>query len=622
MKKLLLLFLSFAIFLHQGQAQSLYAVTYAGGDQGVGAIIKFTPSTAISVAVHSFAQNDSGFHPFGTLLKADDNKLYGTTSNGGAYAQGTLFSYDPAEMVFTKLKDFDGINVRAQSLIQASDGRIYGTAYGGASGFGVIFCYDPVDSSLTQRAEFNGVNGSGPGTLMQAKDGKLYGITGAGGNFNAPIFPDGFGVLFSFDISTDSITKLIDFDAINGVKPVGRLVAGADDKLYGMTPLGGTFGQGNIFSFDPLTGTANSLFSFNGNNGAVPQGNSLIRGSDNKLYGMTANENTIFSFDPVTTTQTPFSYFNDSAGLTPYGNLLQLGTGKFYGMTFYGGRFNLGTIFSFDPTIPAYIKLTDFDGTNGANPWIENAFTPVDDCTVDTLYYKDADGDGYGNPDSSISSCIRPQGYVTNNADCDDSDKRSHGPVTYYRDFDHDLLGDPAVTISVCGAPPAGYVKNNFDCDDKHAAHRFWSIELSMCHNGETECVRLKDVWAKLYHGWKLGPCADANGARSRSITGPARNEFGKQGLPTQYSISNYPNPFAGSSTIRYELPMDSKVTIKVYDPLGRALTTLVNEEKKAGRYSVNFNAGRSGAGELFYRITAKSTHDQFEQTNRMIIVR
>jgi hypothetical protein len=67
---------------------------------------------------------------------------------------------------------------------------------------------------------------------------------------------------------------------------------------------------------------------------------------------------------------------------------------------------------------------------------------------------------------------------------------------------------------------------------------------------------------------------------------------------------------------------VDSKVTIKVYGPLGRALTTLVNEDKKASRYSVNFNAGRSGAGELFYRITARSTHDQFAQTNRMIILR
>ena len=143
-----------------------------------------------------------------------------------------------------------------------------------------------------------------------------------------------------------------------------------------------------------------------------------------------------------------------------------------------------------------------------------------------------------------------------------------------------------------------------------------------MCHNGQTECVRFIDIFKKLHHGWKLGPCVDWNTSESRKTTSLASREISKQALRPQFSLSNYPNPFKGSSTIRYQLPVDSKVYIKVYDALGRALISLVDEYKKAGNYSVTFNANRFGAGALYYRIIARSATEHFEQTNKMILVR
>src|SRR5206468_5437589 len=123
---------------------------------------------------------------------------------------------------------------------------------------------------------------------------------------------------------------------------------------------------------------------------------------------------------------------------------------------------------------------------------------------------------------------------------------------------------------------------------------------------------------------WSLGPfCSgvpiSGSGSNSARKIDMARTE---KSLPAQYSLSNYPNPFAGTSTIKYELPYDCKVSIKVYDLAGRTVATLVDEYKKAGIYTVNFNARNLSSGSLFYKITAISKEGQFERTNQMVKVK
>ncbi len=69
--------------------------------------------------------------------------------------------------------------------------------------------------------------------------------------------------------------------------------------------------------------------------------------------------------------------------------------------------------------------------------------------------------------------------------------------------------------------------------------------------------------------------------------------------IPTTYDLTqNFPNPFNPSTTIRYQLPKDGLVTLKIYDILGSEIATLVNEEKIAGKYEVNFSA-TGGASSL-----------------------
>ncbi len=77
---------------------------------------------------------------------------------------------------------------------------------------------------------------------------------------------------------------------------------------------------------------------------------------------------------------------------------------------------------------------------------------------------------------------------------------------------------------------------------------------------------------------------------------------------PSVFSLSqNYPNPFNPNTTINYQLPVNSFVTLKVYDVLGNEVATLVNEEKIAGEYEIKFNASEMGSGVYFYKLQAGS---------------
>jgi hypothetical protein len=89
--------------------------------------------------------------------------------------------------------------------------------------------------------------------------------------------------------------------------------------------------------------------------------------------------------------------------------------------------------------------------------------------------------------------------------------------------------------------------------------------------------------------------------------------------IPNQYSLSqNYPNPFNPETTIKYALPRDVKVLIKIYDILGREVQTLVNEFKKAGYYEIKFNGSNFASGVYFYRIES----GDFVVSKKMVLIK
>jgi len=88
---------------------------------------------------------------------------------------------------------------------------------------------------------------------------------------------------------------------------------------------------------------------------------------------------------------------------------------------------------------------------------------------------------------------------------------------------------------------------------------------------------------------------------------------------PTDFVIQqNYPNPFNPVTTISYSLPIKAQVELFIYNTLGESIKRLVNEEKEAGRYSVEFNATALPSGIYFYRLQAGS----FVETKKMVLMK
>ncbi len=88
---------------------------------------------------------------------------------------------------------------------------------------------------------------------------------------------------------------------------------------------------------------------------------------------------------------------------------------------------------------------------------------------------------------------------------------------------------------------------------------------------------------------------------------------------PVRYNLSqNYPNPFNPTTTINYTVPKNNFVTIKVYDILGNEVTTLVNEEKNTGDYSVEFNGSNLASGIYFYSMHAGN----YIETKKLILMK
>jgi len=101
-------------------------------------------------------------------------------------------------------------------------------------------------------------------------------------------------------------------------------------------------------------------------------------------------------------------------------------------------------------------------------------------------------------------------------------------------------------------------------------------------------------------------PPSDDNGTISKS-------------LPEEYALYQaYPNPFNPSTTISYQLPMQSQVTLKIFDVLGREVATLVNGVEEPGYKSVNFDASGLPSGIYYYRLQAGN----YVETKKLLLLR
>jgi len=102
-------------------------------------------------------------------------------------------------------------------------------------------------------------------------------------------------------------------------------------------------------------------------------------------------------------------------------------------------------------------------------------------------------------------------------------------------------------------------------------------------------------------------------------LSSAVEDELLTSNIPEEYSLSqNYPNPFNPVTTIQYALPKPGKVSLTVYDIIGREIMELVNEEKNAGLHSVDFNGSQLSSGLYLYRLKSNN----FQQIRKMMILK
>ena len=274
--------------LLQAKDGNFYGTTLFGGDTQAGTIFKMTPAGTLTV-LYSFTFVVGGSpvyaaYPEAPLIQGNDGLLYGTASNGGAFGAGAVFLVTPGGFVAI-MHSFDPTlegSLPTSPLLQTTDGNFYGTtSSGGLFGGGSVFKMTP-GGRVTILHSFVGGATDGAtsfGGLVQATDGNFYGTTSGGG-------PSNRGTVFRMT-PTGTVTIMHSFSGPEGFNPDSALIQARDGHLYGTTVNGGASGRGVVFRLT-LSGTLNVLHSFAGGtaDGAAPIG-ALVQGTDENLYGMT-----------------------------------------------------------------------------------------------------------------------------------------------------------------------------------------------------------------------------------------------------------------------------------------------------------------------------------------------
>ncbi len=325
-----------------------FGTSFAGGDNGAGTVFIGQTNGSVSL-LRNFttvnadnATNSGGASP-GALLALAGSTVYGTTTAGGAAANGTIFALTTNGATFSVLRNFSALDSQTGTnadgatpwggVILSGD-KLYGTASaGGAGGSGVVFSIGTNGAGFTTLYSFSAMNaltatnpdGAIPCGGLVLSNGTLHGTTFAGGS-------GGRGTLFSLQTNGSGFTVRHHFAApgsvtrtnTGGASPSAGLIL-SGNVLYGTASAGGTGAAGTVFSWDLSSARFSTLYNF------------TVLGS----HGTNID------------------------GAFPVAPVMRLGN-FLYGTTFSGGPGSVGTVFSIPLPVPPAVITNIFNNANGS----------------------------------------------------------------------------------------------------------------------------------------------------------------------------------------------------------------------------------------------------------------
>jgi uncharacterized repeat protein (TIGR03803 family) len=295
------------------------------------------------------------------------------------------------------------------SVVEATDGALYGTTYDGGTGASGSVYRVNKDGTGYQVIHHFGVNpgdGKNPySKVLEGTDGALYGTTWAGGT-------NGAGTVFKVNKDGTGYIVLRNFaGGADAQNPYSGVTEGTNQVLYGTTYNGGAHGVGTLFKLNKDGSAYAVLHSFNvgRTDGNYPEGE-LLQASDGLLYGSAFSGGNNFGGvlyrlnDDGTGYGILRQFGTNQDGTSPAGMLIEGSDGALYGTTYTGGSNNLGTVFTIGKDGNGYSILHNFQGSlsaDGAHPplsVIEGTNGMLYGTTENAacVYKLNKDGSGFG----------------------------------------------------------------------------------------------------------------------------------------------------------------------------------------------------------------------------------
>jgi uncharacterized repeat protein (TIGR03803 family) len=357
----------------EGPDGALYGTTFGGGDGDQGALFKINKDGSGFRVLHLFpAGFGDGSHSIAPLVLSRDGFFYGSTQYEGQFSVGTLFRLNPANDNYSTIWQFSTAGgepwVPLGPLAPDRFGNLYGaTAFGGDANRGVIYRIHQNGTAfeIVRNIPLT-TNTAVVREIIVASDGNLYGTSSPNG------FP-GPGTLFKLAPDGSGFSMLQTFNPVqgDGSSPLCRITEGSDAKLYATTRRGGPGGSDAVFRINK-DGSGYEILRVFGQ--IVADGhfveNPVMEASDGRLYGVTSgggtnNAGTVFRLnrDGIGYAQLYSFKADPSDGIYPSGRLLEASDGFLYGVTAYGGYFNMGTIYKLRKDGTDYAVIWRFTDT-------------------------------------------------------------------------------------------------------------------------------------------------------------------------------------------------------------------------------------------------------------------